>query len=366
MAGAFPVVKGTKARFTKINSCGLPQAGPGNRLVTDGYVAVNLSPVMKDAEELEQANAEGRICVADRTPPERKWWTVEIEFCKVDPDAFTMLTSWEKVLDHNDQAIGFRDQEAVDSDYGVAIEVWTTGKGDDDCPIPTLDTVFSQTGSGRQYGYLLLGAVEFTLGDFSIAAAVATFTLSGITVAMPHWGRGPYNVAGTDDLGTPGRLLVPTSKKEHITMFRTPVAPPEVTDGAVALDISGVFIAPDYYFGGPANAPAADVAPEQPATESGGELTITGVPDGGDFTLDVTYTDQPDQPTSVLTFDVDAATLEAALVAIDDGYGASDWTVTGTAMPAGVLTIVGPPGVVVTPGTNGLTGGTAPTVHVDY
>ena len=46
----FPVVKGVRARFTKINSCGRPIAGPANRLVTSGFVSVNLSPVMKDAE----------------------------------------------------------------------------------------------------------------------------------------------------------------------------------------------------------------------------------------------------------------------------------------------------------------------------
>ena len=118
-----------------------------------------------------------------------------------------------------------------------------------------------------QYGYLLFGGTEFTLGNIEVGASISTFTLSGITIPMPQWGRGPYNVAGTDAAGTPGRLLTPLDDDAHFTLFRTPVAPPEVTPGAAAvpLDIAGKFVDPDFYFGGPSGAPAADIAPEQDA-----------------------------------------------------------------------------------------------------
>ncbi|MGH2360477.1 MAG: hypothetical protein ACRDGM_08040, partial [bacterium] len=67
----FPIVKGTVLRATKVNNCGLPVAGPANRVVTPGWVSLTISPEMQEAEELEQRNAEGRPCVLDRTPPER-------------------------------------------------------------------------------------------------------------------------------------------------------------------------------------------------------------------------------------------------------------------------------------------------------
>lgn len=262
----FPIVKGTRLRATKINSCGLPVAGPANRLVTSGFVTATISAVMKDAEELEQTNAEGKVCVTDRTPPTRKYYTAQLELCNVNTGLISMFTGWEQVLDWNDKPNGFRDQEEVEADYGVALEIWTGGRAEDDCPIPDDDTVFSAGGSGKQYGYLLLGTTEYTLGDIEIGAQVSTLTLSGITIAMPQWGRGPYNVAATDAAGTPGRLLAPTSAKEHITMFRTPVAPPEPTAGSEpeALAVASIFTDEDYYFGGPAGAPAVDVAPDQP------------------------------------------------------------------------------------------------------
>lgn len=360
---AFPVVKGIRLRATKINACGMPIAGPGNRIVTKGFVSVGLNKVNKDAQDLEQLNAEGNICVQDRTPPVRKWYTPAIELCDVDPELITMFNGWQKVLDYNDDPNGFRDQPEVEVDYGVAIEVWTGGRGDDDCPTPSLDSIFSATGSGRKYGYLLFGATEFEMGNIDIRAQVATFTLTGRTIAIPHWGRGPYNVAGTDASGTPGRLLVPVGQKEHITLFRTPVPPPDPTDGAVSLATTTLFVDPDFYYGGPGNAPAADIAPEQAVDGESVSLATTGTPTGGTLTLEVTYPDGSTEETATFAYNAAASAVKSALVAIDDGYDASDWTVTGGALPAAVV-ITPPEGVTVAVGTNGLTGGTSPAASI--
>lgn len=355
----FPVVRGLRARFTKINSCGRPVPGAANRLVTSGFVSVHLTPVMKDADELEQTNAEGKVCVTDRTPPVRKYYTVEVDLCNVDSELISMLNSWQQVLDYDDASIGFRDQADVESDYGVAIELWTGGKGEDDCPVPSTDSIFSTGGSGKKYGYLLVGATEFQLGDFTVEAAIATFKLSGISLNMSQWGRGPYNVAGTDADGTAGRLLSPVGTQEHFTLFRTPVAPPEETGGAVPLDILGKFTGSTYYYGGPSNAPAADVAPDQDSS-AGYVVSITGAPTAGTFTLKA-----GDLETADIDYSATAADVKTALAALDDGYAAADWTTSGGALPGTAVTIIPPVNVVIEVGANALTGGTTPTVAVD-
>lgn len=353
----FPVVKGLALRATKTNNCGLPQEGPAARIVTKGFVTVTMTAVMNEAEELEQRNAEGKICVTDRTPPTRKYYTPVITLCNVNTGLISMFTGWAQILDYADKAVGFQDQEEVDADYGVVLEVWTGGKADSDCPAPTLDTVFSQGLSGKSYGYLLFGGTEWQLGDIEIGASVSTFTLTGRTIAIPQWGKGPYNVVGTDAAATPGRLLVPTNDKSHYYMFRTPIAPPAETAGGdpVALDISGKFTAPNYYFGGPGNAPAATVAPAQADTIAR-TISITGGPTAGTFTL--VYRGKT---TAAIQYNATAANILSAVAALDDGFAASAFSATGGPLPTtpAVLRI---PGGSLAVGTNSLTGGTSPTV----
>lgn len=354
----FPVVKGLALRATKTNNCGLPIQGPSNRIVTKGFVTVTATAVMNDAEDLEQRNAEGKICVADRTPPTRKYYTPTITLCNVNTGLIAMFSGWAQILDHNAQGIGFQDQEEVDDTMGVVIEVWTGGRADDDCPVPTLDNIFSVGSSGKSYGYFLMGGTEWQLGDIEIGAQVSTFTLTGRSIAIPQWGKGPYNVAGTDANGTPGRLLTATNAKSHYYMFRTPVPPPAETNGGnpVALDITGKFTGVNYYFGGPGNAPAIAVAPAQTdgLTRS---ITVTGGPTSGTFTLNTL----PGKPSSAIQYNSTAAALVTAVGAADDGFTAAQWSATGGPLPAAVV-LTGP--VAVTPGTTSFVGGTSPAVVV--
>lgn len=349
----FPLVKGTRLRLTKVNSCGLPLEGPANRIITDGFVTAHLTPQMKDADDLEQNNAEGRICVADRTPPQRKRWTIALELCNVNTGVITLLNSWEQLLDYNDDPNGFQDQTDVESDLGVAVELWTGGKSIDDCPLPLDDDIFTNPGTGLKYGYMLLFGREFTLGDVTVGAQVSTLTLSGISFPGPQWGRGPYNVAALDAQNTPGRMLQPTNADSHLRIFRTPIAPPPVTNGGEpeALSITSLFVDPNFYFGGPSNAPAADAAPEQGSEET--HDVSFGAATAGTGSLIVDGLE-----TAGIPFNANNAAVKAAIVALDDGHDASDVTVTGGPLPAAVH-VATTWDAVIEPGTaTGLTGGT--------
>lgn len=351
---AFPVVKGTRLRATKINSCGMPVAGPGNRIVTKGFVSVNLTKVTKDAADLTQENADGEICVQDRTPPLRRWYTPAIELCNVDPELITMLNGWTKTVDYAGTTNGFIDDPKVETEYGVALEIWTGGRGDDDCPTPTVDTVLSASGSGRKYGYFLFGGTEWDLGDITISADVATFTMTGRTIAMPHWGKGPYNVVAIDSNNTAGRLLTAVGQKEHLTVLRTSIAPPDPTLGAAPLATSSIFTTTNYYYGGPASAPPIAVAPAQPAAYTQ-TLTVTGMPTGGNFTLVL-----GGHTTANIAYNATAAGVQTALAALDDGHLAAEITTSGGALPGTPVVIsLAWPGVI-TFGTKSFTGGTSP------
>lgn len=230
------IVRGKRLRLTRVGDCGLPIKGEKSTIVTNGFVSINLTKSMKDAEDLEQTNADGTVCIADRTPPELKWFEVEIEFCRVDPEVLSFFTDDPVVLDYAHKPVGFRSSKSVKVSEGAAIELWT-GVGSDDCDIPTDDTALEAGKSAAPYGYFLLPYIkEATMGDIEIGSQVTTFTISGITGAAPKWGRGPYNVVPTDAKNTPGRLLTPMGM-EHLHFQRTTIAPPKVTDGAVELTL---------------------------------------------------------------------------------------------------------------------------------
>lgn len=363
----FPVVKGTKLRATKVNNCGLPQSGPANYVVTDGWVSSTISPVFQEAEELEQRNAEGRVCVQDRTPPERKYYNLTFVLCQVNTCLITLFSSWVQELDWDGNAVGFRDQRRVESDFGVALELWTGGRAAADCPAPSTDAIFEQAGSGRDYGYLLTFGTEFVLGDIEIGAQVSTFTLTGISFAAPQWGRGPWNVVPIDSDNTAGRLITPVGEDQQLIMLRTPIAPPENTPGTECcpLDIPGTFVDPDFYFGGPAAEPAADIAPAQPPCASETQqVAITGTPTGGTFTL--TF---DGETTGTIAYNAIAGAVETALLALPN-LAPGDVTVTGGALPgtpvsvafSGVYEGINVP--VMTSDDSGLTGGTDPAVVI--
>lgn len=276
MAGAtFPVVRGKALRITKTNRCGTPQEGEGNYAVTKGFVTATLTPVLKDAEELEQQNADGENCVQDRTAPEIKWFEVALEFCQVNTCIWAMLGGWPSVLDYKGDPVGFETTRKVVTDSGVVVELWSGAPSEDQCDTPTDDAIFGQSDevTGDQFGYFLFGVKEWQLsGGLEIGAQVSTFTLSGITMDIRGWGRGVFNVVDIDGAGTAGRLLAPVGSLvdgvSDLHIEQTPIKPPEPTDGCCTLAVQSIFTAPDYYFGGPAMEPAADIAPAQPACDA--------------------------------------------------------------------------------------------------
>ncbi|WP_029926388.1 hypothetical protein [Nocardia otitidiscaviarum] len=276
MTGAeFSVVRGKALRLTKANRCGMPIEGEGNYAVSKGFVTVTLNPVLKDAEELEQQNADGEICASDRTAPEIKWWEAQVEFCGVNTCLWSMLGGWPQVLDYAGNPVGFETTRKVVTDSGVVLELWSGTSSEDACVTPTNDDVFSQSEetTGDMFGYFLLGVKEWQLsGGLEIGRQVSTFTLSGITYDIRGWGRGPYNVVPIDASLTPGRLIVPVGSLvdgvSDMHMETTPISPPAPTDGCCTLGVQSIFTAPDYYYGGPSGEDAADVAPSQPSCDA--------------------------------------------------------------------------------------------------
>lgn len=225
----FPVIGGHTMRVTIEDACGVPDWGDETQLVTDGFVSVAPTANYEDGTEKSITNARGRKCV--RRPAESEFvdLTLAITFCDVDPALYTAVTGAPRVVDaETGDIIGFDlDTSVRSSDVHYGLEVWSDGYDVLDCD--DSDEV--------PYGYFLWPGVNGgRVGDYTLEDAAVTFSITDAhTFGGAGWAAGPYEVT-RDENGDPSVLLDALTKNKHQRVFRTTVAPPEVTDGLVPLD----------------------------------------------------------------------------------------------------------------------------------
>jgi len=214
-------------RVTRLDRCGAPVYGPCSRVVSDGFVSVATTSNVDEGDTIELRNANGKMCVRHQPAPTTSGFTVEVNFCQVDPDLFALITGQRTVHDPlTGDTIGFRVNVDVSvDDFGWALEVWSTVPGE-----------VCEPGSEGNYGYVLypfLGGGTF--GDFTIENDAVTFTVTGATTKSgAGWDVGPYDVTG--DSTSPGPLTEAIEKGDHLHVQITGVAPPEPTCGCQPLD----------------------------------------------------------------------------------------------------------------------------------
>lgn len=217
----FTIVRGRRARFTRLDRCGRVETGECVSVVTEGFIEITMTSRVTEGTAIESVLANGKKCVNDKPPSTWDGWTVSVRFCGVDPLAFEMTTGQDVEYDAAGVPIGFSLRDNVDlSGQGVALEVWS------DVPSNTCDP--DDPNAQGAWGYSLLPFLQGgVLGDRTIANAAIDFTIQNMeSRAGSNWDVGPYNVIMDED-GNPGPLLVAVGPNTHEKMFYTSVAPPE-------------------------------------------------------------------------------------------------------------------------------------------
>lgn len=225
----YPMVRGRRMRVTRLDGCGNPVLSPDSVVVTKGFISVQLTANIEEGEEINVTNANGDVCILDTPCPKFINYSVEIQFCDVNPTLFNLM-SGQPLITNDDDVIGFAmDSEVSACDSGFALELWT-GVPTDAC----------EPGAGQSYGYLLLPFLRSgVLGDFSIENAAINFTLTGAqTKKGSGWGVGPYDVLVT--AGVPAPLPEAVTVGQHLITFVTTLAPPEDDCEPEALGIEAV------------------------------------------------------------------------------------------------------------------------------
>jgi len=222
--------RGRLARFTRLDECGVPVEGVCSTVVTTGFVSVTSTPNYQEPEEIQQADANGRLCIDDQADPALRWVDHSIVLCNVDPDVVNIMTGDPLVV--NDavapEAIGFRLDSETSGTGRFALELWSgvPGQACDPDGFPL-------------FGYWLypfLGQARW--GEWSIANAGLNLTFTARSFAGSQWGVGPYNVRR--DAVTPATLeplstAITSTQHVHFELSSAPL--PEAACGCTELVI---------------------------------------------------------------------------------------------------------------------------------
>jgi hypothetical protein len=84
--------RGKMLRITKLNECGAVVEGAGSSLVASAFVSGTFTPNYQEVQEISLADANGGICIEDRSPVALRWVDVSLVICTLDPTMINLIT----------------------------------------------------------------------------------------------------------------------------------------------------------------------------------------------------------------------------------------------------------------------------------
>lgn len=217
----FGSIKGKVMRVVRLNECGVPVVGAKSVVTSDGFIKVDLSPEYEDGEEFAVKNAWGDLCINEEDAPRLKNLGAGIDFCKVDPDLYEIVTGARLLLEST-SAVGYVLNEDP-PDGRFSLEVWSKVPGLGGCAGGTASWVY----------WLLPNLGNGRVGDVTVENGPVTFTLTGTSkgAAAGAWTQSEPFGAGTAYL--PGTEVLVAG--DHFATNITTDAPPAAACGAIAL-----------------------------------------------------------------------------------------------------------------------------------
>lgn len=173
-ANCYSIVRGKRVRVTRLNACGVyPVPTTANSLVTSsGFVSVQYSLDYEEGDEHIQKNANGDLCINDKSCDQFKRVMVTMSFCEVDPDLFSLVTGNTVEVDGSGVDVGFRVSEGVTCS-NFAFELWS-GLDDEDCPSSNEIQQIAEGGAGLTSFTLTVTVPGYSAGTTASISEAAT------------------------------------------------------------------------------------------------------------------------------------------------------------------------------------------------
>src|SRR5688572_1154672 len=119
------LVRGRRIRVTKLDACGRVVFADDSSAVSKGFISVQFTANTTETDEINVTNAGGERCIYEPAETSLVGYAVEINFCNVDPELFSIVTGNPVVRDWLGRVIGIDIDTSVDlSAQGVALELW--------------------------------------------------------------------------------------------------------------------------------------------------------------------------------------------------------------------------------------------------
>lgn len=221
------LVRGRRIRVTREDSCGRVVYGDDSQVVSSGFISVNFTANTTETDEINVTNANGETCVYEASQTQLAGYSIEVAFCRVDPELASIVTGQPVVIGADGETIiGFDiDTKIRIDDVNFGFEMWMGVNANGEA---------CDTAGAKKLGYLLLPYLSGgILSDFTVENNAVTFTLTGArTKDGNSWGRGPYQDIMLTSSGQPGPMATPVSTTTALRLIEVDVDAPAAADGA--------------------------------------------------------------------------------------------------------------------------------------
>lgn len=184
-----------------------------------GFVSISISAETEEASEITRKDFTGGLCLSTKSNNSLKGFTLEIEFCDVNPDVLTTMTNAEPYVDSAGDVIGFTTPSgSIDKEF--SLELWVG-----------LTNASSLTGPNAPSGYMLLPRIKAGIvGNIEMTGEDAVkFSMTGAyTMDDNQWGTGPFNVL--HDGTNPVKLPTALDPSDHVLLLFTGLTNPAFTN----------------------------------------------------------------------------------------------------------------------------------------
>lgn len=175
-------IKGVALRLTRQDECdrAIDPLATNSRLLTAGFMELNLSPDMEGGEDITTKNANGDICIRDKDCDRLKGFEVELKLCGVPLAALEMLIDARILLDEDGNGKGavLRESKGAECSPTKMLELWSRNAAAG-CSAAG-NNLFIQWALTKTRNWELSGALNFTSGPLEV-------TVTGYAENNPNW-----------------------------------------------------------------------------------------------------------------------------------------------------------------------------------